>query len=78
MPEEAIPINITSEPLVRVNDFVEFLQNNLTEKEQNEIVRVIIDRLIKSRDTEHATLTRRLDNLHKASKELEDILKQNC
>ena len=78
MPEEAIGEINTSEPTVRMKDFVEFLLNNMSESEQNEAIKIIVESV---RDDRMFKLTRLADQVNSitiSTNKLEDILKANC
>ena len=78
MPEEVITEVNTSEPTVRMKDFVEFLLNNMSESEQNEAIKIIVESV---RDDRMFKLTRLADQVNSitiSTNKLEDILKANC
>lgn len=77
MPDTIMKTMPNSEPAVRMNDFVKFLLNNMSDNEQNEAIKVIIDTIRKEREDRIAKIIIKLNALIDASNKLEDILKDN-
>jgi len=78
MPDTVMKPIPDSRPTIRMKDFVEFLLNNMSESEQNESIKIIVESIRKDREGRMNKLTSMLNTLSDASAKLEDILKANC
>jgi len=78
MPDTVVEMIPDSEPTIRMEDFVEFLINNMSEAEQNEAIKIIVESVNKTRLEQLKYHTNAHDRLDAANAQLEDILKANC
>ena len=78
MPDTVMKPIPDSRPTIRMKDFVEFLLNNMSESEQNESIKIIVESVKNSRANEFTAHSKRCDEIDTATRRLEDILKADC
>ena len=78
MPDTVVENIPDSEPTIRMKDFVEFLLNNMSESEQNEAIKIIVESVRINRQIICSNLNNTLNRIIESSTKLEDILKANC
>lgn len=77
MPDTVVEMIPDSEPTIRMKDFVEFLLNNMSDSEQNEAIKVIVESVQNIRNVKIKSLTDTLGRLSDSCDKLEGILKSN-